>query len=154
MVYYFEKCSSLDLTSWWLHHILFPRCFVDVFLQLKHEWAITWGMRCSVMFLGVKTSSTEEGLIVFTRALLCTSVWHVPALTRELELIAAAGVNTCVGFIPASFWTVPQAALQGLYAEPSLVFTENVPKKIKYPVSGSCVDENALLMSEENGQTG
>ncbi len=26
-------------------------------------------------------------------------------------------------------------------------------KKIKYPVSGSCVDENALLMSEENGQT-
>ncbi len=28
------------------------------------------------------------------------------------------------------------------------------PKKRKYPVSGSCVDENALLMSEENGQTG
>ncbi len=30
----------------------------------------------------------------------------------------------------------------------------HVPKKRKYPVSGSCVDENALLMSEENGQTG
>ncbi len=28
------------------------------------------------------------------------------------------------------------------------------PKMRKYPVSGSCVDENALLMSEENGQTG
>ncbi len=27
-------------------------------------------------------------------------------------------------------------------------------KKRKYPVSGSCVDENTLLMSEENGQTG
>ncbi len=27
-------------------------------------------------------------------------------------------------------------------------------KKRKYPVSGSCVDENALLMSEENEQTG
>ncbi len=26
--------------------------------------------------------------------------------------------------------------------------------KRKYPVSGSCVDENALLMSDENGQTG
>ncbi len=26
-------------------------------------------------------------------------------------------------------------------------------EKYKYPVSGSCVDENALLMSEENGQT-
>ncbi len=27
-------------------------------------------------------------------------------------------------------------------------------EKRKYPVSSSCVDENALLMSEENGQTG
>ncbi len=27
-------------------------------------------------------------------------------------------------------------------------------EKRKYPVSGSCVDENVLLMSEENGQTG
>ncbi len=33
-----------------------------------------------------------------------------------------------------------------------LGFTENGLKKRKYPVSGSCVDENALLMSEENGQ--
>ncbi len=30
----------------------------------------------------------------------------------------------------------------------SLGFTENGPKKRKYPVTGSCVDENALLMSE------
>ncbi len=27
-------------------------------------------------------------------------------------------------------------------------FTENGPKKRKYPVCGSCVDGNALLMSE------
>ncbi len=27
-------------------------------------------------------------------------------------------------------------------------------EKRKYPVSGSCVEENALLMSEKNGQTG
>ncbi len=27
-------------------------------------------------------------------------------------------------------------------------------KKRKYPVSGSCVDENDLLMSEENERTG
>ncbi len=27
-------------------------------------------------------------------------------------------------------------------------------EKRKYPVSDSCVDKNALLMSEENGQTG
>ncbi len=27
-------------------------------------------------------------------------------------------------------------------------------EKRKYPMSGSCVDENALLMSEKNGQTG
>ncbi len=30
--------------------------------------------------------------------------------------------------------------------QPSLGFTENGPKKRKYPVSGSCVEENALLM--------
>ncbi len=35
------------------------------------------------------------------------------------------------------------------HAQPSLGFTENGPKNIKYPVSGSCVDENALLMSEQ-----
>ncbi len=33
-----------------------------------------------------------------------------------------------------------------------LKFTENGPKKLKYPVSGSCVDENALLMSEVRGE--
>ncbi len=37
-------------------------------------------------------------------------------------------------------------------AKPSLGFTENVPKKRKYPVSGRCVDENALLMSEVRGE--
>ncbi len=31
-------------------------------------------------------------------------------------------------------------------------FTENGQKKRKYPVSGSCVDENALLMSEVRGE--
>ncbi len=30
--------------------------------------------------------------------------------------------------------------------------TENGPKKRKYPVSSSCVDENALLMSEARGE--
>ncbi len=38
------------------------------------------------------------------------------------------------------------------HAQPSLGFTENGPKKRKYPVSGSCVDENALLMSEVRGE--
>ena len=38
------------------------------------------------------------------------------------------------------------------HAEPSLGFTENSPKKRKYQVSGSCVDENALLMSEVRGE--
>ncbi len=37
-------------------------------------------------------------------------------------------------------------------AQPSPEFTENGPKKRKYPVSGSCVDENALLMSEVRGE--
>ncbi len=35
---------------------------------------------------------------------------------------------------------------------PSLGFTENGPKKRKYPVSGSYVDKNALLMTEVRGE--
>ncbi len=38
------------------------------------------------------------------------------------------------------------------HTQPSLVFTEYGPKKRKYPVSGSCVDEHALLMSEVRGE--
>ncbi len=38
------------------------------------------------------------------------------------------------------------------HTQPSLEFTENGPSKRKYPVSGSCVDENALLMSEVRGE--
>ncbi len=34
----------------------------------------------------------------------------------------------------------------------SIGFTENGQKKRKYPVSGSCVDKNALLMSEVRGE--
>ncbi len=37
-------------------------------------------------------------------------------------------------------------------AQPSIGFTENGPKKRKYQVNGSCVDENALLMSEVRGE--
>ncbi len=37
------------------------------------------------------------------------------------------------------------------HLQPSLGFTENGLKKRKYPVSGSCVDENALLMSKLRG---
>ncbi len=38
------------------------------------------------------------------------------------------------------------------HTQPSLGFTENGPKKRKYPVSGRCVDENVLLMSEVRGE--
>ncbi len=60
------------------------------------DWAITWDMRCSVMFIHVKTSSIEEGMIAFTRTPLCTSLRHVTAQTREPELISATRVNACV----------------------------------------------------------
>ncbi len=38
------------------------------------------------------------------------------------------------------------------HTQPSLEITENGLKKRKYPVSGSCVDENALLISEVRGE--
>ncbi len=34
----------------------------------------------------------------------------------------------------------------------SIGFTENGPKKKQYPVNGSCVDENAFLISEVRGE--
>ncbi len=44
------------------------------------------------------------------------------------------------------------ADLLDFHAQPSLGFTKNGLNKRKYPVSGSCVDENALLMSEVRGE--
>jgi hypothetical protein len=38
------------------------------------------------------------------------------------------------------------------HAQTSLGFTENGPKKRKYPVSGSSVGANALLMPEVRGE--
>ncbi len=38
------------------------------------------------------------------------------------------------------------------HEQPSPGFTENGPKKRNYQVSGDCVDENALLMSEVRGE--
>ncbi len=86
------------------------------FREWNTDWGITWGMRYSVMFICIKTSSKEEGMITFTRALLCTSLRCVTAQTQEPELIAAAQVNAWVGFISARFWTVPEMALQGIYS--------------------------------------
>ncbi len=78
------------------------------------------------MFIHVKTS-TEEGMIAFTRAPLCTSLRCVTAQTREPELITAARVNACIGFIPpARFWTVPEAALQGIYTALQGIYLEFV----------------------------
>ncbi len=48
------------------------------------------------------------------------------------------------GFLNMIYWD--------FHTQPSLGFTENGLKKKKYPVSGSCVDENALLMSEVRGE--
>ncbi len=42
--------------------------------------------------------------------------------------------------------------LKNFHAQPSLWFTENGPKKRKYPVSGSYVDKKAFLMSERMGR--
>ncbi len=59
-----------------------------------------------------------------------------------------------VGARRAGLRILKTADLLGFSHTTSSGFTENGPKKRKYPVSSSCVDENALLMSEENGQTG
>ncbi len=109
------SCRQTRITCWgkwnamWLFY--FHAVFLMSFRSWNTNWAFTWGMRCSVMFILVKTSSTEEGMIAFTRARCVT------AQTREQGLIAAARVNACVGFIPALFWiwTVPEAQKVHVY---------------------------------------
>ncbi len=60
------------------------------------------------------------------------------------------------GIVVGARWAGPSNKKKTLihwdfHAQPSLGFTENGPKKTKYPVSGS-VDEKALLMSEVRGE--
>ncbi len=78
-----------------------PFYFHAVLLMSFHgwntDWAITWGMRCSVMFILIKISSTKEGVIAFTCAPLCTSLRRVTAQTQEPELIVAALVMLVLG---------------------------------------------------------
>ncbi len=143
-----------ELTScghWWLaevnemlREIVFPRSFVDVFLWLKH-WVITWGIRCSVMFVCVKTSSTEEGMIAFTRAPLCTSLQRIMAQTREQELIAAALVMLVLGLCQHVSEPSRSGSPRRLYSDLSchikdcqnaiyyLNFLKKINKKILYP---------------------
>ncbi len=98
-----------------LRDILFPRCFVDVFPQLKHWLSMRWGMRLSVMFIRVKTSSTEEGMIAFTRL-------HKSAARHGSHTGTGADCgcsSQCLCWVytrlPARFWTVPEVALQCVY---------------------------------------
>ncbi len=58
--------------TWHFISMLFCWCLsaVETLIEQLHE-------ACDVqLFIGVKTSSTEEGMIAFTRALLCMSLRH------------------------------------------------------------------------------
>ncbi len=91
-------------------------------------------------------------------ALRHTSSWGIVLLTQYALWSFSVICNNYVEwlFVPDGLVWVFQKLLiyWDFHVQLSLEFTENSPKKRKYPVSGSCVDENALLMSEENGQTG
>ncbi len=57
------------------------------------------------------------------------------------------------GIVVGQVWVFQKLLIYwDFHAQPSLEFTENGQKKRKYPMSGSCVDENALLMSEVRGE--
>ncbi len=96
---------SSELTScghWWLaevnemvRDILFPRCFVHVFPWLNTDWAITWGMRCSVMFISL-TLVVQRKEWSFTRVCGALRLRH-----GNRSWSRPARVNACVGFIPA-----------------------------------------------------
>ncbi len=57
-----------------------------------------------------------------------------------------------VGVRRAGLSILKTADLLGFSSTTISRFTENGTKKRKYPVSGSCVDENALLISDVRGE--
>ncbi len=142
-------CWGKCYVTFYFHAVL-----LMFFREWNTDWGITWGMRYSVMFICIKTSSKEEGMITFTRAPLCTSLRCVTAQTQEPELIAAAQVNAWVGFISARFWTVPEMALQGhLFSDLSYdikdcqntIYYLNFLKKKKKKLYSVCA--NSLVVS-------
>ncbi len=98
----------------YFHAVCWCLSAVEILIEQLHE-ALDVQSCLFALKLVVAYSSTEEGMIAFTRTPLCTSLWCVTAQTQEPELITAARVNACVGFIPARFWTVPEVALWGVY---------------------------------------
>ncbi len=81
---------------------------VKTLIEQLHE---AWDVQSCLFVLKLVVQRMEWS----TLAPLCTSLRSVTAQTREPELIAAARVTASVGFIPARFRTVPEAALRGVY---------------------------------------
>ncbi len=50
------------------------------------------------------------------------------------------------GMVVGARWAGLSISKTGIFMHNHLGLTENGPKKRKYPVSGSCVDENALIV--------
>ncbi len=67
---------------------------------------------------------------------------------RKKEDLSDFECGMVVGVIWAGVFQ-EQLIYRDFHVQPSLGFTENSQKKRKCPVSGSFVDENALLMSED-----
>ncbi len=85
---------------------------------------------------------------------------HVPLRKINKQLLLAAKTHSrhlqsLTYFFSISEWLVwvfqKLLIYWDFHSQPSLGFTENCLKKRKYPESDSCVDENALLMSEVRG---
>ncbi len=93
---------------WWLAEV--NEMLLD-FISTLFCWRLNRGWNTDWVITRVKTSSKREGMMAFT--LLKSAACH--GSDTEPELIAAAWVNACVGFIPARFWIVPEAALQCVY---------------------------------------
>ncbi len=63
------------------------------------------------MFIRIKTSST---VVLVVQRKECTAL-HKTVARHGSDTGTGALVNACVGFIPARFWTIPEAALQSVY---------------------------------------
>ncbi len=151
----------------------------DVYLQMTWSWPDkTWNILCSYCLQWNTSQSKFRNhyfLFLFAFSILSQHflIWGCTIFALSMERTQLTFhcwlYNLCiVVYVTNKTWNLKNLKLADgmvwvfqklliywdFHAQPSLGFTENSPKKRKYPVSGSCVDENALLMSEVNGQTG
>ncbi len=120
--------------------------------ECAFSWVPTTCQKCYILLISQSHGSNSMHLgICDVGKTTCWSSNRASEWGRK-EIWVTLNVE-CLLVPDGLFWVFQKLLIYwDFHAKPSLGFTENSPKKRKYPVSGSCVDKKALLMSEVRGE--